>query len=232
MIKATDTSPIKMMIYSKPKTGKTEAVAQLEGALILDLEKGTKYVDALKVNIDSLEELRSVLDQIIKEGKPYKYGVVDTITKLEDFALNLALEIYKKTPMGQNYKGLNILHLPNGAGYQYHRDAMKIICEKIESAFERVIYLGHLKTKSINIEGKEVNANDIDLTGKVRSSMSADVDAIGYLYRKDNQNILSFKTKDEVLCGSRSKHLKNAEIILSEIVDEKLITHWDKIYLD
>ncbi len=109
---------------------------------------------------------------------------------------------------------------------------MKLITDKIESAFERVIYLGHLKMKSIETNGKEVMTADIDLTGKIRSGMSADVDAIGYLYRSGNQNILSFKTKDEVLCGARPKHLKNVEVVLSEVVDDKLITHWDKIFID
>jgi Cdc6-like AAA superfamily ATPase len=115
-IKAESLSPNKLFIYSKPKTGKTEAVAQLDNAIILDLEKGTKYIDAVKINIDSLDNLRKVLDQIIAEGKPYKYGIVDTVTKLEDYALILALELYRKTPMGANFKGLNVLHLPNGAG--------------------------------------------------------------------------------------------------------------------
>ena len=225
-------SPSKLFIYSKPKTGKTEAAAQLPNSLILDLERGTKYVDAVKMDIDSLDTLRNVLDEIIKQGKPYKYGIVDTVTKLEDYALLLALELYKKTPMGASFKGLNVLHLPNGAGYGYLRDAMKLITDKIESAFERVIYLGHIKMRSIETNGKEVTTADIDLTGKIRSGMSADVDAIGYLYRSGNQNILSFKTKDEVTCGARSKHLKNAEVILSEDIDNKLITHWDKIFID
>lgn len=39
--KATLTDPGKLIIYSKPKTGKTSLLAELEDNLIIDLENGT-----------------------------------------------------------------------------------------------------------------------------------------------------------------------------------------------
>jgi hypothetical protein len=53
------------------------------------------------------------------------------------------------------------------------------------------------------------------------------------LYRKGNQNILSFKTTDDVGCGARPDHLKNVEIVISEINEEgEITTHWDKVFID
>jgi hypothetical protein len=231
-IPASVHSPRRLLIYSKPKVGKTELISKLDNCLILDLEGGTDGIDALKINIESLDHLKAVCDQIIAEGKPYKYIAIDTVTKLEDMCLSLALKLYKDTPMGASFKGLNVLHLPNGAGYQYLRDAMALVIQKIEKCANRVIYLGHIKVKSIEKNGKEVMASDIDLTGKIRSSFSADSDAIGIMYREANKNIISFNTKDEVICGARFPHLKNAEFPISEMVDNNLITHWDKIYID
>ena len=52
------------------------------------------------------------------------------------------------------------------------------------------------------------------------------------MFRKGNQNSLSFKTSDEVACWARPPHLTNKEIVISEI-DEKtgeLTTFWDSIY--
>ena len=61
--------------------------------------------------------------------------------------------------------------------------------------------------------------------------MTSASDAIGYLYRKGNQNILSFKTTDDVACGARPQHLSNQEIVLTERDENgKLIAHWDRIY--
>ena len=83
-IKATSLSPRKLIIYSKPKVGKTSALAELPDSLILDLENGTDFLDAVKIKVNNLTELREAGEAILAAGKPYKYLIVDTVTKLED----------------------------------------------------------------------------------------------------------------------------------------------------
>ena len=80
--------------------------------------------------------------------------------------------------------------------------------------------------------GAEFTSADLDLTGKIKRIMSSQSDAIGYLFRKGNKNILSFKTNDGVSCGARPDHLKNKEIVVSEMTDNGLVTNWDEIYID
>jgi hypothetical protein len=116
IIKAERTNPKRLIVYSKPKIGKTSLFAALENNLILDLERGSDFVDALKVKINSLEELIDVGKKIKEEGRPYKYVTVDTVTALEEMVMPLALKKYKATPIGKNFPGNNILTLPNGAG--------------------------------------------------------------------------------------------------------------------
>ena len=232
-VAAKSQSPRKLIIYSKPKVGKTSALAELENALIIDLEKGTDFLDAMKVQVNDLAELKQVGQAIIDAGKPYKYIVIDTITKLEDMCLPLALTMYRKTPMGKNFDGNNVLTLPNGAGYLYLREAIDSVVKYLDTLSERIIYLGHIKLKSIEKNGKEVTASDLDLTGKIKSMMSADVDAIGMLYREGSKNMLSFKTTDDVICGARPKHLKNQEVVLSEIDEKGNVTvDWSKVFID
>jgi hypothetical protein len=43
---------------------------------------------------------------------------------------------------------------------------------------------------------------------------------------------MNFKTNDEVTCGARSEHLVNQEIIISEMVEGKVKTYWERIYPD
>ena len=233
-ISATSKSPKRMLIFSKPKTGKTSLLAELPNSLLLDLEDGSDFLDAVKIKIDSVDRLKEVGEAIKKEGKPYKYIIVDTVTRLEDLSVSLALKIYKATPMGSKYDGTDVRTLPNGAGYSYLREAFFKLTDYIETLADRTIYLGHLKSKFIEKNGKEVQAVEVDLTGKIKSMLSANVDAIGLLYRsKHNENILSFKTNDDVICGARPEHLKNQEIVVSEVNEKnKFITHWDKIYID
>ena len=50
------------------------------------------------------------------------------------------------------------------------------------------------------------------------------------MFRRGEQTILSFKTNEEVTCGARPEHLRNEEIVISEMVNSELITHWEKVY--
>ena len=53
----------------------------------------------------------------IKFKITYKYITIDTISALEEnYAIDLALKIYKDTPMGKNFQGTDVRTLPNGAG--------------------------------------------------------------------------------------------------------------------
>ena len=231
---ASRANPKRLVIYSKPKAGKTSALALLDNCLLLDFEKGSDYVDAIKLKIDSLQTLKEVGAEIVKAGKPYKYIAVDTVTALEELCLGYAKALYMDTPMGKTFAGDNVLKLPNGAGYLYLREAFFKILDYIETLVPddgSIILLGHLKDKNIDIAGKEVAAVDLDLTGKIKALVCAKADAIGLLSRKGNQVILNFKTSDEITCGARPDHLKNQEIILTEFTDGNLVASWDKIFV-
>jgi hypothetical protein len=231
-VKIERVNPKRLIIYSKPKTGKTTAFAGLEDNLIMDLENGADYVEALKVTITSLQELLETGKAIKEAGKPYKYVTIDTVTALEDMVMPLAIKLYRQTSMGKNYDGDNVLSLPNGAGYLYLRQAFFQVLDFIDTLAPHIILSGHIKDKQVDDKGEMVLAANIDLTGKIKSLICANADAIGYMYRKGNKTILSFKTTEEVTCGARPEHLRNEEIVVSELNDKgKLVFHWDKIYV-
>lgn len=252
-VKAESKSPSNLIIFSKPKVGKTSALAELENCLILDLEGGTKFLDAMKVHVNSVDDIRAIGKAIKEEGNPYKYIVIDTVTKLEEICIPYAEKLYAKKPMGKkwfkkNAEGQltkdsgkatygNILNLPNGAGYMYLREAMVKIVEYVKTLAPRVILTAHIKDTLLEKDGAEVNSSDVDLTGKIKRIFASQSDAIGLLFRKGNQNILSFATTDEVSCGARPSHLRNKQVVLSEMInpgqeDEEFVVHWDKIYID
>lgn len=124
-------NPKRLIIFSQPKTGKTESLSRLENNLILDLEDGSGFVTGLKINVLSIAQkekikpiaaLKAVIDKLKEanneKGSPaYKYITIDTISALEEnYAIDLALKIYKDTPMGKNFQGTDVRTLPNGAG--------------------------------------------------------------------------------------------------------------------
>jgi|TARA_X000001382_G_scaffold112632_1_gene89980 Cdc6-like AAA superfamily ATPase len=225
-VKASRKSPKNMVIYGPPKIGKTTALSQLDDCLIIDLEDGSDMVDALKVKVNDLAELTEVGKAIMKDGKSYKYIAIDTITKLEEWCEEDAKRIYMATPMGKNFEqknpGASVLSLPNGAGYLYLRIAYKKWIDRLNKLADHVILVGHLKDKMLEKKGKEVAAKDLDLTGKIKSITCANADAIGYIYREDDQTMISFNSMDDVTAGSRCDHLKG----------ETMPLDWSNIFID
>ncbi len=221
----------RLVVYSKPKTGKTTAFAGLENNLLIDLEDGSDYVDAMKVKASNLTELRAIGSAIKEKGYPYKYVTIDTVTALEDMVKPLALNLYKSTPIGKNFDGDDVLKLPNGAGYMYLRQAFFQVLDYIDTFAPNIILSGHIKDKQVDDKGEMVMAANIDLTGKIKSLICANADAIGYMFRKGNKTTLSFKTSEEITCGARPEHLRNQEVVLVESDDNgNLNYHWDQIY--
>ena len=245
--KASRVNPKKIILFSNPKSGKTTAVAALENNLILDLENGSEFLDALKINVlqlarDNNKTPLTVLKEIIntiresnekKGGYTYKFITLDTVSALEDIALELANILYRKTPMGRNWTGDDVTKLPNGAGYQYLREAMDVILNEIEPLCDTLIILGHLKAKFVEKEGKEMESRGLALTGKIASILCSQVDAIGYVYRDDNKTLVNFAPSESLIVGSRPEHLKNKTITLIESdKDGKLTIDWSKIFIE
>ena len=231
-VKGDRVNPKRILIYSKPKTGKTTAYAGLENNLIFDLENGTDYIDALKIKITTLQELLDAGKAIKEAGRPYDYVTIDTVTALEEMIMPLAIKLYRQTPMGKNFDGDTVVTLANGAGYLYIRQAFFQVLDFIDTLAPTIILSGHIKDKQVDDKGELVMSANIDLTGKIKSMICAQADAIGYMYRKGNKTILTFKTNDEVTCGARPEHLRNEEIVITEMIDGVLKTTWDKVFIN
>lgn len=95
-----------------------------------------------------------------------------------------------------------------------------------------MILIGHLTRTAISKDnGEEIDAADINLTGKLKVTVAADMDAIGKLIRKDNQSILSFKVSpNDLISGSRREHLANKEIVVSEKTEDGFKYYWERIF--
>lgn len=224
--------PKNLILYGIPKIGKTTILSHLQDCLIIDIESGSDYIEALKVKINSLAELKELCIEINKAGKPYKFIAIDTVTSLEEFAKPIALANYKKTPAGTNYEG-DILMAPMGSGYAYVREAVEKIIAMVASVTTNVILVGHVKDKSIvSSSGAEIgNMKDFDLTGKLGRILAAKSDAIGFIYRDEDSNLcINFETNGEATAGARPEHLANKRIIVSEKTEDGFISHWDRIF--
>lgn len=69
-VKAKVKNPRFLILFGKPKSGKTTIVSELHDNLIIDLEGGSEFLEALSVqarNINDLGEIASAIRQKNKE---------------------------------------------------------------------------------------------------------------------------------------------------------------------
>lgn len=251
-VNAITGNPKTLVIFSKPKVGKTTLLSQLDNCLIIDTENGSDYVSALKVKVHSVDELRELCTEIIKAGKPYKYIAIDTLTSLEEMCKPYAEQLYMSTSMGKTWivykedengkkvidieksqkpKIGDILNLAQGGGYLYLRKAVTTCLGWLKMACDNNILVCHLKEKLWNDNGLERSSNDLQLTGLIKSIVTRTCDSIGYMHRVGKKNMISFVMTDDEGSGSRIEHLSNKDIFISEFDDQgNYITHWDLIY--
>ena len=72
-VKAVLQDPKYLIVFGKSKVGKSTALSHLNNNLIIDLEGGYKYIDALKVDAHNIQDLKEIAKAVKEAGCPYKY---------------------------------------------------------------------------------------------------------------------------------------------------------------
>lgn len=235
---ASRIDPKILVLYSKPKVGKTYELSKLPGCLTVDAEDGTAYFDMLRIKIDSADQIDELFDKIMEEGRkraaagkkglelfPYKYIAIDTADALEDMCERSATRKYKGSAIGKTFEGDTVLELPKGSGYYYLRNELMSKLMLLSKVCKGLIVIAHIREKNIDKGGTEVTTKDLSLTGKISQLVCAKADAIGYMYRdrEDTDIMVSFETlEDSSIMGSRCPHLAGKTFPFD----------WDKIYID
>jgi len=241
-IEAIQKDPRFIILFGKPKCGKTTIASLLPNNLLIDLEDGSDFVSGMKVKATTVESLRDIIIALQKSEHQYDFITLDTATILEDVILPLANQLYRATPMGKSWEidkktGLpnpnaDVKTLPQGGGYLYVREAYKKIINSFTPYPKKaLILLGHSADKLIDKDGKELSTMEIDLTGKLKRLIPAKADALGYVYRKKNKTIISFEGGDNTVVEARPEHLRGKSIIVAESdEDNKITAHWERIF--
>lgn len=244
---ATEVDPALLTFYGAPKIGKTTALVQLEKFLnqynkkscILEVDrdgKGADFLTCRRIPITSFEDMTTACSDIVKAGRPYSHVILDTITEFEDHCETHATQEYKKSNAGNNFKGRSVLELVGpdfNPGYRWLRLSMQTAMGKLMQCAPYVIVVAHIREKYLKAEDKdkgksvtEVAVKEIDLSGKIRSTLCVKSDAVGFMYRTSNQDgttqklYIDFTTHDFTAAGSRCEHLKGVKMELD----------WSKIY--
>lgn len=235
-VPAISTNPHFLIIYGRPKAGKTSCLAQLDNNLIIDLEGGSTFIDAMAIQCRTVQDLGEAAQAIRAKNAEvgrafYRRITIDNATRLEEICLSYAATLYRQSPVGMNWKGTDVRTLPKGSGYFYIRQAVRKVIDMFKELCDEFILVGHVKDVQIDNNGEELNEMALDLVGKLSSIICGEADAVGYLYRKSNETHISFKGGDDTIKEARAPHLRGQDIVIATgNEDGTLTTYWDKIY--
>lgn len=199
------------LLYGAPKVGKSTALSQLDNCLILDTENGSDMLEGYIENINSRQELLEFY-KIAKEGHEYKYFALDTIDKLVEWIEQSILKEYQIE---------SINDLPYGKGFGLVRSKVLNHIKKLSSLVPHLIIIGHRKTAVAIDNSTAIEPESLDISGKLKNMIMAACDAIGYIFRDEEEALMvSFKSGLALEAGSRCAHLRG----------EIFPFDWDLIY--
>ena len=238
-IPASTTNPKFLVLIGREKVGKTSALAQLDNNLIIDLEGGSTFVDAMAIQCRTISDLGEAASAIRAKNKEvghnfYRHITIDNATSLEEICLGYAATLYRQQPIGKNWTGTDVRTLPQGSGYYYLRTAVLKVIDMFKELCDEFILVGHIKDTIVDdpSTGEELTERSLDLVGKLAGMVCRRCDGVGYMYRSGNEVHIKFKADKNIAMGCRSDHLRNKDIVISEMDDETgvLTTYWDKIF--
>lgn len=238
-IPASTTNPKFLVLIGREKVGKTSALTQLDNNLIIDLEGGSTFVDAMAIQCRTINDLGEAASAIRAKNKEvghnfYRHITIDNATSLEEICLGYAATLYRQQPVGKNWTGTDVRTLPQGSGYYYLRTAVLKVIDMFKELCDEFILVGHIKDTIVDdpSTGEELTERSLDLVGKLAGMVCRRCDGVGYMYRSGNEVHIKFKADKNIAMGCRSDHLRNKDIVISEMDDETgvLTTHWDKIF--
>ena len=209
--KAITQNPSILLLYGAPKVGKTTMISSLKDCLMIDTENGARMVDGHILEINNKEELLDFYRNA-EAGHKFKYFALDTIDKIIEWT-----ERGVKT----EFQVDAIADLAYGKGFGLVRERVLNNVKKLQKLCDHLIVIGHRKTAAAVENSNAVDPESLDISGKLKNMLMAMSDAVGYVYRDDDDKLMvSFKSGKALEAGSRCPHLKGKQLPFK----------WDLIY--
>lgn len=196
-----------LLLYSRPKIGKTEFAAQCPGNLIFCFEKGVNFRPGIfALNVPTWTDFKVAAKQLRKPEVKEKFNTItmDTVT--------IAWDLCKQHICSTN--GVSAIgDIPYGKGYALLSEEFSSTLREISMLGYGVILIAHAKITTIKLDDdKVVEKVAPDIPDRAQSFINAFVDIIGYIDRTFDENekaVRTLVTKETpyIVAGSRSKYL-------------------------
>lgn len=195
-----------VLLYGKPKSGKTTAATSFPNALLCAFEKGYNAIGGVKAaDITKWSDFKLILRQLEnpQAQQMYETIIIDTIT--------IAWDLCEQFICGQN--GVQkISDIPWGGGYSASKKEFEGALRKITQLGYGVVLIAHNTTRLEKLaDGTELEIVSPDLPKRAAEICNGIVDIIGYIGSeyKDGEFKRWLYTRETptLFAGSRFKYL-------------------------
>jgi len=140
----TDPAKFTYFFYTPPGLGKTTFASGLPDVMFVDTERGTKHLSVFKVDVDTWEDFRTIVLELMKGDHHFQTIIIDTVGRLIEMCIRYCM------------KTMGIQH-PSEAGWGAGWDKCK---KEWDNTITKLIYspyglwfLGHSTTRTITMDG-------------------------------------------------------------------------------
>ena len=196
-----------LLIYGKPKTGKTTMASRFPKNLLIAFEKGYNAIDGIKaVDINKWSEFRQVLRQL---EKPEAQAMYDTITI---DTTTIAYEMCEQFVCSQN--GVqSIRDIPWGQGWTLVKKEFETCLRKITMLGYGLVLISHIEMrKEKTADDSEIEILAPSMPKRCYEVVNQIVDIIGYIATEwddegNSHRWLYTRQTPTVMAGSRFPYL-------------------------
>lgn len=201
-----------MLIYGRPKIGKSTFCSNLDKALFLATEAGLNHLKVAKVNLTSWDMFLDVCKELKDGDDRYDTIIIDTVDNLVDLCadyINAKNEISHPSELGY------------GKGWSDITKELKRVLTKLVAMPYGLIMIGHSKQEEIETKTSKYNRFTLTISGKNADVIKDMSDIILFMdsEMRDGEEIGVVRTKPSLYydAGDRSNLLpENIEYPLSD----------------
>jgi hypothetical protein len=196
-----------ILIYGKPKTGKTTLASKFPKNLLIAFEKGYNAIDGIKaVDINTWSDFKLVLRQL---KKPEAQAMYDTITI---DTTTIAYEMCEQYVCSQN--GVqSIRDIPWGQGWTLTKKEFETSLRQITMLGYGLVLISHIETRKEKMaDDSEIEILAPSMPKRCYEVVNQIVDIIGYIATEwndngDSERWLYTRQTPTVMAGSRFPYL-------------------------
>ena len=210
-VRKTELHQQKILVYGRPKIGKSTFCSFFPNTLFLATEPGLNWLDVASVNITSWEKFLDTCAEIAKGSHPYKTIIIDTLDGLKKLCDDWVCRSKEIDEIG-NYKKFGAYHITTSE--------MSTKIMKLSLLPYGLVCVSHVKDVEVETKTKKYNRQTVDLSGGISRELLKLFDIILFMdsEMKDGTEVGMIRTKPSIYfeAGDKSK-------LLPEVIEYPLI---------